>query len=128
MREILFKAKRISNDEWIEGYFFKDDDKNCYIQQSDTALYYLVHPVTICEFTGFYDTSVRRIFESDILRVWHSEKPEDFTDFLVYFCEPTGSLVAVSMNKKQEVYDLWKLSLAVRYEVVGNAYDNMENL
>ena len=32
------------------------------------------------------------------------------------------------MNKKQEVYDLWKLSLAVRYEVVGNAYDNMENL
>lgn len=91
-------------------------------------MYYLVNPVTVCEFTGFYDTSVRRIFESDILRVWHSEKPEDFTDFLVYFCEPTGSRVAVSLNSKLEVYDLFKLTLAVRYEVVDNAYDNMEKI
>ena len=128
MREILFKAKQTNNAQWIEGYFFKDGERNCYIQQGDTGLYYLVEPVTVCEFTGFYDTSVRKIFESDILRVWHSEKPEDFTDFLVYFCEPTGSRVAVSMNKEQEVYDLFKLTLAVRYEVVGNVYDNMEKI
>ena len=32
------------------------------------------------------------------------------------------------MNKEQEVYDLFKLTLAVRYEVVGNAYDNMEKI
>ena len=78
MREILFKAKQTNNAQWVEGYFFKDGEKNCYIQQGDTGLYYLVNPVTVCEFTGFYDTSVRRIFESDILRVWHSEKPENF--------------------------------------------------
>lgn len=60
--------------------------------------------------------------------MWHSEKPEDFTDFLVYFCEPTGNWVAVSINKEQEVYDLFKLTLAVRYEVVDNAFDNMEKI
>lgn len=65
MREILFKAKQTNNAQWVEGYFFKDGEKNCYIQQGDTGLYYLVNPVTVCEFTGFYDTSVRRIFESD---------------------------------------------------------------
>ena len=128
MREILFKAKQTNNARWVEGYFFKDGEKNCYIQQGDTGLYYLVNPVTVCEFTGFYDTSVRRIFESDILRVWHSEKPENFTDFLVYLCEPTGNWVAVSLNSKLEVYDLFKLTLAVRYEVVDNAFDNMEKI
>lgn len=126
MREILFRAKRTSNARWVEGYFFKDDEKSCYIRYSDTD--YHVYPETLCEFTGFYDANVRRIFESDILRVWHSEKPEDFTDFLVYFCEPNGNWVAVSINKEQEVYDLFKLTLAVRYEVVDNAFDNMEKI
>ncbi len=126
MREILFKAKQTNNAQWVEGYFFKDDEKNYYIRQGDTD--YHVYPETLCEFTGFYDANVRRIFESDILRVWHSEKPEDFTDFLVYFCEPTGNWVAVSINKEQEVYDLFKLTLAVRYEVVDNAFDNMEKI
>ena len=88
MREILFKAKRTSNARWIGGYFFKDGEKNCYIQQGDTALYYLVHPVTVCEFTGFYDTSVRRIFESDILRVWHSESQK---------ISPTSLCISVSL-------------------------------
>ena len=60
--------------------------------------------------------------------MWHSEKPENFTDFLVYFCEPTGNWVAVSLNSKLEVYDLFKLTLAVRYEVVDNAFDNMEKI
>lgn len=126
MREILFRAKRTSNARWVEGYFFKDGEKSCYIRYGDTD--YHIYPETLCEFTGFYDTSGKRIFESDILRVWHSEKPENFTDFLVYFCEPTGNWVAVSLNSKLEVYDLFKLTLAVRYEVVDNAYDNMEKI
>lgn len=25
MREILFRAKRVDNGEWVEGYFIKDD-------------------------------------------------------------------------------------------------------
>lgn len=58
MREILFKAKQTNNAQWVEGYFFKDGEKNCYIQQGDTGLYYLVNPVTVCEFTGFYDTTI----------------------------------------------------------------------
>lgn len=65
MREILFRAKRTSNARWVEGYFFKDDEKNYYIRQGDTD--YHVYPETLCEFTGFYDANVRRIFESDIL-------------------------------------------------------------
>ena len=52
MREILFKAKQTNNAQWVEGYFFKDGERNCYIQQGDTGLYYLVEPVTVCEFTG----------------------------------------------------------------------------
>ena len=46
MREILFKAKQTNNAQWVEGYFFKDGEKNCYIQQGDTGLYYLVNPET----------------------------------------------------------------------------------
>lgn len=55
MREILFRAKRTSNARWVEGCFFKDDEKNYYIRQGDTD--YHVYPETLCEFTGFYDAT-----------------------------------------------------------------------
>lgn len=81
MREILFKAKRIDNGEWIEGSFLNLDSDSgyCYIVPTyETASTLpikslildrmkLVDPETICQFTGLTDKNGKKIWENDVV-------------------------------------------------------------
>lgn len=76
MREILFRAKRIDNGEWIEGNVLQCDDGDCYIATSclvgarDEPLMvaaYEVYPETLCQFTGKTDETGKKIYEKDIV-------------------------------------------------------------
>ena len=77
MREILFKAKRLDNGEWVEGnlitnernenqkyigYIF--DERNGVIEDFDLVE---VIPETICQYTGLTDKAGRKIWENDIV-------------------------------------------------------------
>lgn len=88
-REILFRAKRIDNGEWAEGFIyehgtplvcFKEDESiketpKCYICRAGFADWGLPRPVdfieinpdTICEFTGCLDKNGEKIWENDIV-------------------------------------------------------------
>lgn len=72
-RKILFKAKRLYNGEWVEGYFYAKCG-NAYIiedRQSESMLNrneaVLVDPSTVCQFTGMKDEEGMNIFEGDLL-------------------------------------------------------------
>lgn len=72
-RIIKFKAKRLDNDEWVEGYYYKECD-NTYIiedRQERSMLNrneaVLVDPATVCQFTGLKDREGKEIFEGDLL-------------------------------------------------------------
>ena len=133
MREILFKAKRTDNGEWVEGYvvrkhglYFIYDIVN---SESCRQNIYEIDPETLCQFTGLYDRYGNKIWENDILKTWSDEYAQvkfgfydtgfasgDYNQgFYVYFSEE-------SFLRKELGY--WCKESYVR----GNIFDNPELL
>ena len=77
MREILFKAKRIDNGDWVEGNYITDeqDKEKAYIgyifgiEDFDIVE---VNPETLCQYTELKDKNGNRIWENDIVRIENS--------------------------------------------------------
>ena len=139
MREILFKAKRVKNGEWIEGSLIDLDIDSgyCYIvppykQASTLPIGFLITdgmelviPETLCQFTGLCDKNGKKIWENDILMAHLDESyPEDATYEAVEW--GVAGWVGHEANSIDRQYiDEFDLE---HYEVVGNIFDNPELL
>ena len=76
MREILFRGKRIFDDDWVYGFAYKQYSaakvEEWYIRAFETD--FLVVPETVGQFTGLTDKNGRKIFEWDIILYHHKVK------------------------------------------------------
>lgn len=138
-REILFKAKRKDNGEWVEGQYvyitnpLTEDGKPIkHLICNGTSIFNdLIDPVTLCQYTGLTDKDGEKIWENDIVEcnkrkeecglykvIWRKE----YADFGVVPISNTciGQYpIGFSYGKTLHGRD---------YKSVGNIFDNPELL
>lgn len=129
MREILFKAKRLDNGEWVEGYYFQRPNnptkEKHYIVTVGKCQWYEIDPDTLCQFTGLTDRNGNKIWENDIVDVsdcwWRSH---DIERNIVEWDEcKSGFLPYVCYDSEDDMYYYPQSS-----KVIGNKFDNSELL
>lgn len=128
-REILFKAKRKDNSEWVEGLPGYDMSGN--IAEIEThksfgdCRIYEIDPDTICQYTGLTDKNGEKIWENDILKANLDESyPEDITYIKILWNE---CRFCINENYSTDIETLEKWD-AEHFQVCGNVFDNAELL
>ena len=129
-REILFKAKRLDNSEWVEGYYLNIAKINHFICTGkiklDGALkgiiapeMYAIDPDTLCQYTGLTDKNGQKIWENDIV---------ELPDENVYFkCEWEKDTARFVLNGDRFTVDFDDYR-EYEVEVIGNIFDNADLL
>lgn len=138
-REILFKAKRIDNGEWVEGQYayitnpLAEDGKPIkHLICNGTNIFNdLIDPDTLCQYTGLTDKNGKKIWENDIVKclkrtegyelyqvVWRNE----FADFGVEPIKPKyGAKYPIGLSDGVTL-------CGHDYRAFGNIFDNPELL
>ena len=136
MREILFKAKRLDNGEWVEGYpvkyGFTGKEKWHIIPSYASDLYaFEVNPDTICQYTGLTDKNGNKIFEGDIICIpfeldaepWET-KNIYYENGRVYFDDKYHGWYVKFFDDALSIWEYDEIDV----EVIGNIFDNPELL
>ena len=134
MREILFRAKRIDNGEWVSGYYVYDYAHNAHFifknqlvcpncindRRIDYSVCdYEVNPETLCQYTGLKDKDGNRIWENDIVK---HEISDTIGTVKWYQEDYVGWCVDdIVIDEQQFTDEMWN-----ECEVIGNVFGNPE--
>ena len=129
MREIIFKAKRLDNGEWVEGSLISFADGGRAILPSKSAALYKkgaslfstvnyleVDPSTVCQYTGLTDKNGKKVFEGDNVYDPHE-----------------NSIYTVEWNENNAIFQMahdWRrrsVETAYYCEIIGNIHDGEGN-
>lgn len=140
MREILFKAKRTDNQEWVMGdlihepygtviqYYENEirDIGNCAKANCKKRIKKTVIPETVCQYKGFTDKNKKKVFDADIYKEYNSKGETRIGVVSEYYEE-----WIIKVGKMKPMVPLLYLNYASNgdeLEVIGNVFDNLELL
>ena len=149
MREIIFRAKRLDNGEWVEGYLYEHEPalvgiasendepepSKWFITRTGFADWNMPRPVelvevdpsTVSQYTGLEDKNGKRIFEGDIVQ--YEERQMGGGDVLAAFpvtFEEGGFCVHYYFLNNWLIGGSAGNTKLERIEVIGNIHDNPE--
>lgn len=148
MREILFKAKRLDNGEWVEGYLVKHPSAIQFgitnyspwyihrppVDPDDNGGVYNIDPETVCQYIGLSDKNKKKIFEGDILQYFDNEMQvvewsDEYGQMMLHTYSEherkKGRKVVKEMTEGWNYLDDYPLS---DMPILGNIFDNPELL
>jgi len=143
MREILFKAKRKDNGEWVEGLLWKkkyNSNKifiSCFPDKDDNEEAYVVDSNTISQYTGLTDKNGNKIWENDIVHLFGIDTIRNYDwKAVVEFGNPNSlyswgyQLKPIGHFEYNEDILCWvgMEEANIYCEVIGNTFDNQELL
>lgn len=134
MREILFKAKRLDNGEWVEGYYVYCRKRHYILPVLNKVIgfderedeWVEVDPDTICQYTGLTDKNGRRIWENDIC-----DRKEKYPEIVTYNKGDWQLDYSYALGKEKHFCACNLGFYACErecVEVIGNVFDNPELL
>jgi uncharacterized phage protein (TIGR01671 family) len=153
-REILFRAKRTDNGEWIEGSYVHQIDNYGdkvdwhYIIEGTATLDYdidepiKIDPATLSQFIGWKDSHGNRMFENDIVEIVSS--PKRSYKYLIWWNREMSITTAVPLDDIHfNGTDYWGGNPSFNYaafclmlqdpwgdfsdvKVIGNLFDNAD--
>lgn len=140
MREILFRGKAINRDrreyrtdykngDWVYGLFMRKYDERFENLPAEMSNEYGVTGIevdykTISEYTGLTDTSGKKIFEGDIVRV-----VDIYNHTVIYSIDYKSGSFCINQKGVNFSTDLGSVyNGKYEIEVIGNIYDNPELL
>lgn len=140
MREILFRGKRLDNNEWVYGgYCFidgkcfivymeqyvpdiRDWDLSSWYDENTSYSSYAIEVIseTVGQYTGLTDENSVKIFEGDIVKTELSEDNNPCIFYSVVGFED-GSFILAESERDDDKYIIYEYC-----KVIGNKYDNPE--
>lgn len=133
-REILFKAKRLDNGEWVEGYYVYCRKRHYILPVLNKAIgfderedeWVEVDPDTICQYTGLTDKNGKKIWENDIC-----DRKEKYPEIVTYNKGDWQLDYSYALGKEKHFCACNLGFYACErecVEVIGNVFDNPELL
>ena len=130
MREMIFRAKRKDNGEWVEGYYLNIAKINHFICTGKIKLdgavkgiiapeMHAIDPDTLCQYTGLTDKNDKKIWENDIVEIASEDG--------YFLCEWDDDTARYNLNGDGLTVDFdnyWSYEV----EIVGNVFDNADLL
>lgn len=128
MDRYLFKAKRVDNGKWVQGYYYQIWE-NGYIlwgMTNDVPNMIEVDVSTLCQCTGLKDKNGNMIWENDIC-----DRKEEYPE-IVKYNNGDWTLDYSYLKGKESRYCYCNLGFYAFerkcVEVIGNIFDNPELL
>lgn len=140
-KEILYKAKRVDNGEWVYGLPIYKNYIRVFTQHEfegehskkikySTTKDYQVDPKTMCEFIGIIDKNKNKIFEHDIVEYEDCPASDYYRETIILnvgIIEFEDGAFFVTNRETVEMGDL-VYNGVMECSVIGNIFDSPELL